>query len=60
MIVTRAAGSPRSRASATAAKTSWFICSDYTRLEGGKGRKGGSGRIARRGRRGRTVPPNQN
>src|SRR5215471_14037844 len=28
-MVTSAAGSPRSSASATAAKTSWFICCDY-------------------------------
>src|SRR5262249_46289762 len=31
-IVTSAAASPRSSASATAAKTSWFTVADYTRL----------------------------
>ena len=35
-MVTSAAGSPRSSASATAAKTSRFICSDYTRARAGR------------------------
>src|SRR5262245_18491478 len=46
-MVTSAAGSPRSSASATAAKTSWFICSDYTGLEGVEGLEGQEGQEGR-------------
>ena len=50
-IVTSAAGSPRSSASATAAKTSWFICCDYTRVgSAGQREVGGRGRSASRSR----------
>src|SRR4029079_1065830 len=42
-IVTSAAGSPRSSASATAAKTSWFISLDYTGRDGQEGREGQEG-----------------
>src|SRR5438309_9332415 len=43
-IVTSAAGSPRSSAADTAAKTSRFICGDYrSGRPGGPGRSGGPG-----------------
>src|SRR5215467_13029788 len=59
-IVTSAAGSPRSSASATAAKTSWFTHRIIRAQQAGrartgrKGREGRKGRKGRKGRRGRT------